>query len=113
LSVPDRLEVESAELAGRFRALDGAAQQRFASEMVNEAVAEQDPPLELPPDSAALDALIEELDASEDNRDFRRARAASAEQFLRRGAYVDALYEALHARRLISKAVQEARDTLR
>jgi hypothetical protein len=81
--------------------------------MVQQAIAEQDPPLELSADSPALDALAEELDASVDERAFRRARAASAEQFLRRGAYEDALYEALHARRLIAEAVQEARDALR
>jgi hypothetical protein len=105
--------VESAELAESFRALDGEAQERLACEMVQRAAAEQDPPLELPSDSAALDALVEELDACEDERAFRRARAASAEQFLRRGAYEDALYEALHARRLIPEAVQEVREALR
>jgi hypothetical protein len=112
-AVPDRLEVECAELAESFRALDAEAQERLACEMVQRAVAEQDPPLELPFDSAALDTLVEELDASEDERAFRRARAASAEQFLRRDSYEDALYEAVHARRLVPAAVQEAREALR
>jgi hypothetical protein len=96
--VRHRLEVENAELAESFRVLDEAAQERFAREMVQRAVAQQDPPLTLPADAACLDDLVQELDASDDERAFRRARAASAEQFLRRGAYADALYEALHAR---------------
>jgi hypothetical protein len=106
--VRDRLEVQSAELAEGFRALDRAAQQRLAGLMVGRAVAEQVPPLELPSDSAALDALVEELDVLPGDRAFRRARAASAEQFLRRGAYEDALYEALHARRVLGEAIEEA-----
>jgi hypothetical protein len=55
-----------------------------------------------------LERRFDELDASEDEADFRRARATSAALFLRAGAYDDALYEAPHARRDIPEAVSEA-----
>ena len=104
--------MESADLAKRFRAADAADRQRVADQMVARALAAQDPPLEVPADEASLRTLAAELDSSDVDVDFRRARAAAAVQFLRRAAYEDALYEALHARRGIEEAVREALDAL-
>jgi hypothetical protein len=104
--------VESADLAKRFRAVGVADRQRVAEQMVKRALAAQKPPLEAPADEAGLRVLAAELDASEVEADFRRARAAAAAQFLLRAAYEDALYEALHARRSIDEAVREALDAL-
>jgi hypothetical protein len=109
----DRLEVENAELARSFRAAEVSEQARVADQMVQRAVAAQDPPLELPADAAQLHALVAELDASEDMSDFPRARAASAAEYLRGAAYEDALYEALHAHHDISNAVADALNLLR
>jgi hypothetical protein len=81
--------------------------------MVSRVCALFDPPLVIP-DSDALDALVDELDAHGDERDmFRRARGAMAAQLLRRGEYEESLYEALHAHPAItSDAITEARATL-
>ena len=108
-----RLEVEDAELARSFRAADVRDQEYVAHAMTQRAVAAQDPPLELPADPAQLQAVIAELDASEDESDFRRARAGSAAAHLRGAAYEDALYEALHAHCDIPDAVAEALNLLR
>lgn len=104
--------MESIDLATRFRAADAADQRRVTEQMVERALTAQDPPLEVPPDEAALRVLVAKLDASEVEADFRRARAGAAVQFLRRAAYEDALYEALHARRDTAEAVGEALDAL-
>jgi hypothetical protein len=104
--------VESADLAERFRAVGAAERQRVAEQMVNRALAAQEPPLAAPADEARLRLLAAKLDASEVEGDFRRARAAAAAQFLCRAAYEDALYEALHARRSLDEAVREALDAL-
>jgi hypothetical protein len=110
--VRDRLELESEELAASFRAVSNDDQKRVAGQMVQRALAELDPPLELPPDDGSLDVLVEGFDTSEDEHDFRRARAAMAARFLRRGAYEDSLYEALHARYSIPHAIGEALEAL-
>jgi hypothetical protein len=107
-----RLEVESIDLATRFRAADVAGQRRVTEQMVERALAEQDPPLDIPGDEAALRAFITELDASDVEADFRRARAGAAVEFLRQAAYEDALYEALHSRRGVAEAVHEALQAL-
>ena len=111
--MPTRLEVQDAELARSFRAADVREQEHVADKMTQRAVAAQDRPLELPADAAQLQAVVAELDASEDESDFRRARAASAAAYLRDAAYEDALYEALHAHRDISDAVADALNLLR
>jgi hypothetical protein len=72
-----------------------------------------EPPLDLPPDDMKLRVVLDTLDASEDETDFRRAKVASAELYLQAGAYNDALYEALHGRQSVSQAVDEAIDELR
>jgi hypothetical protein len=108
----NRLEVESAELAAAFRSADRDEQERVAAQMVERALAAQEPLLEFPADRAMQDALVDELDTSADEADFRRARAAAAARFLRQAAYEDALYEALHARPSTRDAVREARDQL-
>jgi hypothetical protein len=107
------LVVQSSELAASFEAARDELQERVARRMVERALGELDPPLDPPRDDGGLDALVDELDTSEDKRDFRRARAGMAEQFLRRGAFGDALYEALHARESVEAAVAEALDALR
>jgi hypothetical protein len=76
--------------------------------MVERALGEQDPPVEVAASLAAQEAVFEQLDACGDDSNFRRARAASAVIFLRRASYEDALYEALHARKDVSVATQEA-----
>jgi hypothetical protein len=111
-AVRSRLEVESIDVAKRFRAADAADQRRVTEQLIERALAAQDPPLDIPPDEAALRALVAELDASDDEADFRRARAGAAVEYLRRAAYEDALYEALHARHGIAEAVSEALDAL-
>jgi hypothetical protein len=81
--------------------------------MVRRACAQFDPPLIVPGGEPALDALVEELDAIGDEHDmFRRARAAMAAQFFRRGEYEESLYEALHAHAFLPDAIAEARATL-
>ena len=57
-------------------------------------------------------ALAAELDASENEADFGRARAAAAAAFLAEGACEDALYQALHARADTTDAVREALSLL-
>ena len=111
--MPDRLEVEDVPLARCFRAADARKQERVANAMTHRAVAMQDPPLELPADAAQLRAVVADVDASGDDRDFRRARAASAAEHLRLSAYEDALYEALHAHADVRVAVAEALSMLR
>ena len=109
----DRLEVESPELAARFRSLSTVDQARVAERMLAKALDEIAPPLELPVSMTELDEVVRALDASDDEDDFRRARAATAARFLRAEALEDALYEALHARRAVDAAVDEAlRETL-
>ena len=81
--------------------------------MAQRALAELDPPLELPRDDGTLDVLVDELDASEDDRSFRRARAVTAARFLRRNAFEDALYESIHARSSVLEAVDDALEALR
>jgi hypothetical protein len=108
----DRLEVESLELAGAFRAADARRQERVTKQMVERALLVQEPPLVLAGDRAVLDGLLAELDASGDEADFRRARAVAATVFLREAAHEDALYEALHAHRDIAGAVQVALSAL-
>jgi hypothetical protein len=76
--------------------------------MVESALAEQDPPLSPPSDLAGQRELAAHLDGSDNEVDFRRARAAAAVVFFSEAAYEDALYEALHARADIAHAVQEA-----
>jgi hypothetical protein len=80
--------------------------------MVERALAAQEPPLEVPADRAAQDALLAERDTSEDEADFGRARAVAAVAFLGQARYEDGVYEALHARARTSDAVQEALDHL-
>lgn len=104
----DRLEVQSPELAARFRSLNEQDQADVAARMLAKALDELVPPLPLPVHEAELDDLVEALDASEDESDFRRARAATAEQAMRARALEDALYEALHARGSVETAVDEA-----
>jgi hypothetical protein len=104
----NRLEVESEGLAAVFRAAGPDTQQRVAAQMVARALGAQQPPLELPDDPAAQQAVAAQLDSSDDEADFRRARAAAAAVWLREAAYEDALYEALHARADMSAAVHEA-----
>ena len=108
----DRLEVESVELAAAFRSVNAQTQKRVATQMVERALAAQEPPLEVPGDPAARDALLAELDTSEDEANFRRARAVAAVTFLGQDAYEDALYEALHARANTSDAAPETLDHL-
>ena len=109
----DRLEVVSPDLAARFRSLSASDQAGVVARMLAKALDEITPPLELPASESELDAVVQALDASEDEDDFRRARAASSAQFMRAEALEDALYEALHARRAVDAAVDEAlRETL-
>ena len=103
-----RLEVENAELAAAFRGAASHVRRRLALRMVERALGAQEPPLEVPDDLPGREALAARLDSSDDEADFRRARAAAAAVFLRRGAYEDAFYEALHARADPPAAVQEA-----
>ncbi len=102
-----------ADFACAFRAASEEVQRRTLETMVSRVCALFDPPLVIP-DSDALDALVDELDAHGDERDmFRRARGAMAAQLLRRGEYEESLYEALHAHPAItSDAITEARATL-
>jgi hypothetical protein len=104
----DRLEVQSEELATAFRAANPDTQRRVAGQMMERGLAAQHPPLEGPEDPSRWQAVAAELDASENEEDFRRARAAAAAAFLAEGAYEDALYEALHACADPTEAVREA-----
>src|SRR4051794_1025847 len=61
-----------------------------AAALVERALRAQEPPLQLPPDAAAQEALVAELDASGDEADFRRARAAASRHFLHESSYEDA-----------------------
>jgi hypothetical protein len=81
--------------------------------MTRRAILRFAPPLELPDDDAALRALVVALDDEGDQRDmWRRARAATAAQFLREGEFEEALYEALHAHSSTREAIAEALDLL-
>jgi hypothetical protein len=108
----DRLEVQDADLASAFHAASADAQQRLAVEMVERALAAQNPPLEFPAHREAQQELFMTLDTSDDDVDFRKARAVAAACFLRDGAYEDALYEALHAHPDVLDAVRAARRRL-
>lgn len=82
--------------------------------MVRRAISGFEPPLVVPSDNAALDALIDALDAVGEESDmFRRARAATATRYLRRRDFEEALYEALHAHPDTRQAVTEALAALR
>ena len=109
----DRLAVESEELAAAFRAAALARQERVALKMVESALAAQLPRIELPSDVASQQALLARLDASQDESDFRRARAVAAAALLRQGAYEDALYEAVHASPDQGGAVERALSLIR
>ena len=102
-----------ADFARAFRAASEERQRRTAETMVSRVCALFEPPLVIP-SGAALDALVDELDAAGDERDmFRRARGAMAAQLLRRGDYEESLYETLHAHPAVTTdALTEARATL-
>jgi hypothetical protein len=111
--VASRLETASADLARELRAASEDDQRRTAESMVRRACAPFDPPLMIPGGEPALAALVEELDAAGDEHDmFRRARAAMAAHFFRRGEYEESLYEALHAHAFLRDAIAEAREAL-
>jgi hypothetical protein len=111
--VPTRLETESADLARELREASEDAQRRAVESVVRRACAQFDPPLIIPDTDPALEALVEQFDAVGDEREaFRRARAATAAQFFRRGEYEESLYEALHAHAFVPDAIAEARSAL-
>jgi hypothetical protein len=123
-----RLDADDGEMAAQFRLLDEASRRRLACNMVRSALAELSPPLTLPQQAIALlnkagtatPAQLAELDrraaTSESGRfaredQFRRARIVAAARYAlspQPRAPEDALYEALHARRAIDAAVDEA-----
>jgi hypothetical protein len=122
-----RLDKDDGELAEAFRALDDASRRRLACGMVRTALAEQRPPLALPPQAVQLlnkagtatPAQLAELDrqaATSGGRRFdadagRRARLIAAARYAlspQPRASEDALYEAMHARASLEAAMADA-----
>jgi hypothetical protein len=92
-----RLASQDPELARRFAASEPSTRMRAARATLDAALRMFEPPLELPSDPVGLAELVEANDFSEDLDRWRRARAASAAQFLAAGDASEALYEAIHA----------------
>jgi len=123
-----RLDADDGELAARFRSLDEGSRRRFACSMVRLALRECDPPVALPPTAeqllgtggVATPAQLAELDrraastgvARKDDAVMRRHRAIEAVRYAlspQPRAAEEALYEAIHASRSVTIAIDEAR----
>ena len=125
---PSRLDADDRLLAERFRGLHPARRRRLSCAMVRRALAEL--PVTLPPHvlgllgtcGIATPAQLADLDrraassgGSLADADFRRARIVAAARYAlspQPRAAEEALYEALHARRSFSSALDELRHQL-
>jgi hypothetical protein len=107
-----RLEVQNEQLARAFGTSEPQRQAEVTEHLVAAAVAEQQPPLAVPEDPSAHEALLAELDYSDDMDQWRRARALNATLYFRRAQHAEALYEALHAHRDVLAAESWALEAL-
>ena len=103
-----RLDVESPELAARFRQLAHREQEAVLDELLRAACDDLTPPLALPASAEDLEGLLRRYDHSGTGDDFLRARAAASALYRERGSLDDALYEALHAHRKLDDGLARA-----
>ena len=123
-----RLDADDGELAARFRSLDEASRRRVACSIVRLALKECEPPVALPPTAeqllgtggVATPAQLADLDRRaassggprKDDAVMRRHRAIEAVRYAlspQPRAPEEALYEAIHASRSVTVAIEEAR----